>query len=363
MNRKCDKVRTRPEACLRHPVRNAKAAVLILCVLLASVHPLSAELSGARFLFWHPSARAIAMGGTGVAGSARGFESYYNPALLTDVDRLAAGASFGQPYPVFKHTVHSYAECAYRTKFGVLALSADLFWREKQLRTDEVGNNLGVSGLSFNIFKLSNIVKPSYRHFSLSYATRIKDNLSIGLNAGLLFETLASYGTIMEIGKPSSRSGLFGLGARITQLFPRATIYSDGSLRETERGLQLAAVLQNLGGDLIFIDAAQADPPPTYMKIGVSYLPVGLKTLNLLLAADLENQFDQDGFEYLHCGAELRLFRLIDLRAGYFDQLQYPESSYFAFGAGMTWMGIYLDVARYEQSFMPAWHFSLGVKL
>ncbi len=150
--------------------RSILAALTVVCIS-------SGQQSGARFLLWHPSAKSISMGGIGVAIDNGVFAAYYNPASLGFINKTSISTSFGQPFPFFENMGHSFIGFSHNFKFGVMAFSANMFWRERQLRTDETGYNYGLDGEKFSY------VKPNSSDLKLSISSLIVNNLSFGISS------------------------------------------------------------------------------------------------------------------------------------------------------------------------------------
>ena len=163
-------------------IMNSKKRYLLTAILVISISFLHAQNSTARFMLWQPSARSIAMGGAGTAITDNGFAVFYNPAGLAFAKGITAAGSFGKPYPFFKHTIHSLTALSFPLKgCGTLAISANRFWRERQVITSDYGpNGINVNGENLNFFK------STHWEAKLSYATLLNNHMSIGVNISFL---------------------------------------------------------------------------------------------------------------------------------------------------------------------------------
>ena len=73
------------------------SAVLLL-ILNTNLY---AQNAGARFLLWKPSAKSMALGGSGAARFDGASSVYFNPALLSKTESFNLSASYVKPLPFF----------------------------------------------------------------------------------------------------------------------------------------------------------------------------------------------------------------------------------------------------------------------
>jgi len=147
----------------------------------------------------------------------------------------------------------------------------------------------------------------------------------------------------------------------MNNISPNLTFLSDRSKIDLNRGLSLGIVYQNIGPQIIFIDPDQADKPPTLIKIGLAYFPIILNNYSLLVSTDFEKQLNEKSvLDFIHIGVELGLFNAIFLRSGYFNDMYEPMTSYHSFGAGLKYRKIEFNLAQYQMTIVPAWHFELS---
>ncbi len=131
------------------------------------------------------------------------------------------------------------------------------------------------------------------------------------------------------------------------------------------RGLSFGANLSNMGPKITYIDAAQADPIPTNLKVGIAYKVLDLEYNKLTIAIDtnkllvvrrgdeaeafykaLFSSWTDDKADKLisSCGAEYVYNDMISLRAGYYydedGKVKYPS-----FGAGLQYSRFRFDFA------------------
>jgi hypothetical protein len=296
------------------------------------------------------------MGGIGTALSQDVFASYFNPAGLAFARPMSVGGSFVRPVPFLGSTAHSYIALAANVEsFGAIGLSANLFWKGKQLRTgpgspDPIG--------------AEDLVDWQYK---VSYAHLVSDIVSVGTSISFLRENLSEFGTDLEPGTGRSTSVMFDAGILFKDLWTEAT-WNPCELEGTSsfdnivdpflhRGVSIGMSLLNVGPKISFIDPAQSDFPPSLVSLGVAYSPIRSNFIGLLIEVDLEKQlFEHSMLDYVHWGSEVRMGRFVSLRGGYFEDTYGPKNSYWTWGAGVHLKFVSINVARYTRMLLPSWH-------
>jgi hypothetical protein len=339
-----------------------KVKILFLLIIwLVLVQNIPAQNSAARFLLWQPSAKSNAMGGVGTTLYGDAFATYYNPAGLSFSKSLSLVGSVVNPMPFFNNIVHSYLSGSYRLKkgYGTFAVSSNLFWKGKQVVTDELGNVRSLD--EKDIF---------HWQAKFSYATLLSKNISIGINISLLKISLAEFGASKEKGTGKTSTALFDFSILIKNLFPSATlINSETDMKNdlvSNHGFSIGVAFLNLGQKIAFIDQEQKDNPPSLISIGFSYWPLQSNIISLMFATDFEKQmYESSLIDYIHSGSEVQLLHFIFLRAGYFLDTFGPKNSYATIGAGVHYKFFSINLARYTKAILPAWHFdgSISVNL
>lgn len=209
--------------------------------------------------------------------------------------------------------------------------------------TGEGGESLG----TFHSYELA---------VSACYGTKVSENLSAGLTFKLIHSALAP-----------------GVTVGLEQEEGKATTFAvDGGLiYDTPlKGLSLGAAVQNIGPDIHYIDAAQADPLPRNMKLGLAYRPVNTDYNKLTIAADINKDLidvgnDPFGKEFREAikniGLEYSYANFISVRGGYmidydyiprsgedvsgedYDPSQWRGINYFTLGAGINFKNFSFD--------------------
>ena len=330
-----------------------RCVFLALMIFITSGY---AQQSTARFLLWQPSARSMAMGGVGTALHENGFSAYYNPAGLGFANSLQLDGSFTRPYSFFENMTHFYSSLVLPgTNLGVFALSFNAIWKDEDALCWETGPEVYRSEDHLAWYKPTNF------NIKLTYALSLSRNVSLGMNISFFKIDFPKFG----LGKNDRTVPvLFGCGILAKNLFSNLT-YRDGRVnKNVNSGISLGCAVLNAGQKIIFIDAQQADPPPTYMMLGCTYTPVIMENFSWLVAADFEKQlFESSVFDYVHFGTEARLFDIINLRTGYALDTYESQTSYATYGFGLCLFFFDLNVARYNRSLLPAWHFEASVKM
>ena len=213
---------------------------------------------------------------------------------------------------------------SHKEGWGTIGANITLLSYGDVQRTTETGELLG----SFNPFDFS---------LGLSYGTRLTPNLAVGLTGKVIYSRLSEQGAGRE--KGSGTATAFGLDAGFLYRTPLSR-------------LTLGAAITNIGPDITYIDADQADPLPRNLAVGFSYRIFDSPYNRLLVTAEINkdladwggstsNQLKQiiynGGFEYWYA-------RLVALRAGYIldedGDIKTPTV-----GGGLSWKGLGIDVA------------------
>jgi len=187
-------------------------------IYFALIGNLASQNTTARFLLWHPSARSIALGGSGTALIDNDFSVFYNPAGMAYEKRIKLFSSYGQPFPFFKNTQYAFSGMTVGTRIGTIGIAINQYWRESQQRTGQFGELLGGFGENYGI------MNPLHWKGSLSFAALIKPNTAIGLNINLLHMELAKIGAGSEKNQGINNSIIFDCGFIINRILPFSTI-------------------------------------------------------------------------------------------------------------------------------------------
>ncbi len=173
-----------------------------------------------------------------------------------------------------------------------------------------------------------------------SFGTSLRKNLKFGLSLKVIYSRLSDQGAGSEKGKGTST----GFAADF------------GFLYQASKRLNVGLAVTNIGPKMTYIDAAQADPLPTNLALGLAYkliqtdyaqLMVTMETNKLLV--DMGGGFSQEIKELiLNGGAEFMWNDLIAARVGYiYDQVGEVKTP--TLGAGLHPM----DWLKVDFSYIP----------
>ena len=346
-----------------------KVTYLILFIFIVIPIENNAQKSTASFLYWQPSAKSYAMGGIGTALHTDIYSAYYNPAGLAFSERMTFTGSFVKPFPFFGNIANSFFGISYKiNEFNAISLSGNLFWMGKQIHTGPIDpTHLGLEET------------PLHWHIKLSYGLKLLENFSAGVSFSLLNVNLSDETVGQEFGDPTTLTVLIDAGILVKDLFPETTLESqngEGSYlpffewlleigeENKFKGISLGLAVSNLGPDIAYIDAEQADPPPSKLTFGVSYIPVSLETFGILIGSDFEKRLNEsNNSDYIHLGGEFKIFKVLAIRSGYFFGTSDSALSYFTFGGGIALKWLSINIARYNRSLQSTWHFDSIISL
>jgi len=240
-----------------------KIVALLLVLFLGTFAAESYAVSeaGVLFLMISPGARAAGMGEAFVAIADDATAVYWNPAGLAFQAGREITVMHTNWLPQFGSDLY-YDFLAYRQNFeGVGVIGANITYLNlgEQTRTDEAGNELG----TFNSHEFA---------VTVAYGTRLSENMAVGIGLRFIRSSLSDIGAGSEKGDGKANAFAVDLG----------WLYKAGFLR----GLSFGANLSNLGPKISYIDAAQADPLPTNLKIGLAYKALDSEFNRLTFALD-----------------------------------------------------------------------------
>lgn len=243
---------------------NIRTHVMVACAALAVLAAIFPQQSGAQgesavpFLLIAPNSRASGIGesGTGTVDDASAI--YWNP----------AGLAFLSGYEV------SVTHANWLPQFG----QSDLFYDHLNYRmhVEEIGGTIGaaVTYLNLGEFIRTSSAGPqeigrfkAYEYaLVLGYSTRVVEDMGVGINLRYIHSALSPIGT----------EGEQGTGIASTISADIAMMYRPKSLEipllgDIGKKFSIGVNLSNLGPKLTYIDAAQADPLPTNIRLGLGY--------------------------------------------------------------------------------------------
>jgi hypothetical protein len=303
--------------------------------------------SACLFLLISPGARAAGMGEAFVAVADDASAVFWNPAGLAFQEGREITFTHAKWLPQLVTDMY-YEFLAYRQQFESLGVT--------------LGANVTFLNLGEQVHTLEDSPEPvgTFQSWDLAVSVlagfKLGPNLGMGVGARYIRSNLAPMGAGEEKGE--------GVGNAFS--VDVAVLYKMPFLR----GLSLGANLSNMGPKITYIDAAQADPLPTNLKVGLAYrlldteynrLSISVDTNKLLVVRHTDGSSDPfykaiftawgDGsFReearrlISSAGAEYVYNNMIFLRAGYYYDYE-GKVDYPAFGAGLQYSLFRFDFA------------------
>jgi hypothetical protein len=333
-----------------------KVSVLIL-ILLSSVINVNAQeqspktilTTGVPFLLIGPNSRFAAMGETGTAIADDATAMHWNPSGLAFQQDDKTEINFTHsPWLAglnISDLFYDYlaAKRYFKSLRGTLGIDLTYLNIGTIIQTDEFGNNIG----NYKAYEFA---------FAAAYTTKVTDDLGLGVTARFIYSNLSSVKVANENGS----------GTAYTTSFDLSMLYrfSKGPKFIKDR-FSFGLNLSNMGPKISYVDAAQADPLPTQLRLGLAYKIFKNEGNDLTVAADFSKLLvnrkgptDVDPFYkafftswkggvseigksfQTSVGAEYWYGkpRLIALRAGYFyEDPDYGNRKYITLGAGIRY--------------------------
>lgn len=305
-------------------------ALLVLVIAVPNVFAVSE--AAVLFLLITPTARSGGMGEAFVAIADDVSATYWNPAGLAFQEGKQFTSMYSKWLPQFNLDDLYYLYGAYRQSFeglGTIGMNVTYINLGEQIITDETGPDpLG----TFNSNEWA---------LTFSYATLLSEDFGVGLNVRYIRSNLSEVGAGAEKGDGQANAFSVDIGVLKKNLF-------------IDR-LNFGVNLSNLGDKITFVDASQADPLPTNMRVGFAYRAIDQEFNQLTFAVDMNKLLvnkHKDGTsdsvleavfsawgnnDYIYnFGAEYWYAKLIALRAGYnWDDA--GEANYLTLGAGLRY--------------------------
>ena len=252
-------------------------ALLLSCVMgmVALLPQLSSAQPGGSavpFLLIAPNARADGMGeaGGGLADDASA--AHWNPAGLAFQTGQEVSLTHSNWLPQFQQSDLFYEYLAYKNHMSDLGgtVSGSITFL-----------NLG----EFNETDVDPTVLRTFKAYEFGitagYATKVFDDFGLGLNIRYIRSSLAPFNV-----QNQNREGVAS-----TISFDVATMWKPQNLElpligNIEDALSIGVNLSNLGPKLTYIDAAQADPLPTNLRLGFGFHVLKSEYNNVTIALD-----------------------------------------------------------------------------
>jgi hypothetical protein len=232
----------------------------VVCAVVAVFGALAPTVARAQgesavpFLLIAPNSRAAGIGETGTGSVDDASAVFWNPGALAFMDGQEVTLTHANWLP----------------QFGL----SDLFYEYANYRNyiEDIGGTIGASITYLNLGEFirtnSNAIELGrFKAYEFAvtggYSTKVFDDLGLGFNARFIRSSLSPIGT----------EGEQGVGIANTVSFDVALMWRpfDLNVDWLDKKLSVGFNLSNLGPKVTYVDAAQADPLPTNLRVGLGY--------------------------------------------------------------------------------------------
>ncbi len=330
--------------------------LLVLTITPATVF--SQGESAVPFLLIAPNSRASGIGesGAGIADDASAI--FWNPAGLAFQTGQEISVTHANWLPQFAMADLFYEYLGYKGYFdaiggtigaNIIYLNLGEFIKTSSAGPDEIGR--------FKAYEFA---------VTVGYATKIMENLGVGINLRYIRSALAPFGTEEEEGTGIANTMSFDIAG----LYKIPVLEGD-FLSDVNIGLNLA----NLGPKVTYIDEKQADPLPTNLRLGIGInllksefnnISANLDFQRILVRRHKDGSSDNSFKALISAwgdGSKLRKVtfgggleywygapRLVALRFGYFyEDPSFGNRKFLTFGAGIRY-----DIYGFDFSYLYA---------
>jgi len=356
--------------------RRTVSLLLMVSATLAALWPqlaLAQGESAVPFLLIAPNARADAMGEAGGALADDASAIFWNPAGLAFLSGQEVSLTHSQWLPQFQQSDLFYDYLSYRNYLdnwgGTFAASVTYLSLGEFNETGPGGPDV-IS--TFRAYEAA---------LTAGYSTKVLSDLGLGVNLRYIRSSLA----------PFNVQGQDRQGVASTISFDVATLWKPQSLSIPGVGdigdrLSIGLNISNLGPKLTYIDAAQADPLPTNLRLAFAANVVKTEYNNINLVLDFTRllvrrhpqptdsagntigdapppdnlpksiftAWGDGGLKKVQIATGVEYWygnpKLIALRFGYFyESPQYGNRKFLTFGAGVRY-----DVYGFDFSYLSA---------
>jgi|WetSurMetagenome_2_1015567.scaffolds.fasta_scaffold04088_2 hypothetical protein len=345
--------------------------ILALIIILSGInlYAQTAISTGVPFLLIGPNSRFSGMGESGTAISDDATAMHWNP----------SGLAFQE-----QGTEVNFTHSPWLAGLGISDLFYDYLAAKKYIKS--INGTVGMDLTYLNIgevlyrdeFGNSDPTK-DYKAYefaiAVAYATKVKEEIGLGITARFIYSRLSPEN--LHVGTEQGTGTAFATSFDLSALFKPKWSFKDSSYRPTKfwgKFLKIAGRLipdrfginlSNLGPKISYVDASQADPIPTQLRIGIAYTLFKKEGNELTLTADfsklLVNRFGKGESDPFYkavfsswkggvsgigksiqssIGAEYWYGspKLIALRAGYFyEDPTNGNRKYITLGAGIRY--------------------------
>lgn len=280
---------------------------------------ISAPQEGALFLLLPTGAQAVSLGRAMTALPSQE-SAFWNPAGLAEVEGSRFVVSRGEH---LAGEAVAFSLLLQKSNLGTFGVSYQLLDVGDQDRTDSQGNVIG---------------EVSFRDHlaTVSFATRIIERISAGVNFKLVRRRIGCRGACLDDGVTATTFAVdAGIQAQPVSAIP----------------LRMGIMLAHAGPRLQVVNAEQADPLPTRLRISWAYDVAGYllsrPDLGLWITAEMEDRWSSPGSPSVFVGGEFTAGRndAFYARAGY-EAGETRQNQGAAMGVGFRYDGFDVSLAK-----------------
>ena len=248
----------------------------LLIVMTGAVQSLFAQAgtSAVPFLLIAPNSRASGMGegGTGIADDAAAM--HWNPAGLAFQKGGEVSITHANWLPQFHLSDLFYDYFNVKQELpdygGTFGASVTYLNLGEFIRTDEKGPDAIEKFKGFEVAA------------TIGFAAPISDEFGVGTNLRFINSSLSPFGTAQEQGDGIAYNFSFDIGF----LYKPKSLVIPLLDEDIGDAFSVGMNLSNLGPKMVYIDAAQADPLPTQLRLGFGIVPMKDEYNSLTIAVD-----------------------------------------------------------------------------
>lgn len=332
-------------------LKNMVGLAVVLLVAGSQMVNAQVSTSAVPFLLIAPNSRASGMGEGGVALADDASALYWNPAGLAFQQGQEISISHANWLPAFNLSDLFIDYLVYRRDMPELDGTAAASITYLNLGTFTRTENDPTPLETFKAYEFA---------VTLGYATKLTNDLGLGINGRFIHSRLSPFGTAEEQGRGVASGFSFDVGL----------LYKPKVLELPLLGLDIGERfsvgfnLSNIGPAISYIDRAQADPLPTNLRVGFGYKILNSEFNKLTAIVDVnkllvrkhedgtsdpfykafitswtDKSFSEELREFdSSVGLEYWYSTWIALRAGFFyEDPQYGNRKFMTFGAGIRY--------------------------
>lgn len=341
------------------------AVVLAVFAVLAAVpvdRAVAQGESAVPFLLIAPNSRAAGIGEAGTGSVDDASAIFWNPGALAFLEGQEVSITHANWLPQFQQSDLFYDYLNYRAKIeeigGVLGASVTYLNLGKFARTSSEGPTVIEEFKAFEVAA------------TIGYSTRAFNDLGLGLNLRLIHSALSPIGTEQEQGSGKATT----VSVDIALMYRPEELNFLG-LGDIGKKFSMGFNLSNIGPKVTYIDADQADPLPTNLRLGFGYKILEDEYNSLQYTLDFSRLLvrrredgtsdpvfkamftcwgDGSGVRKINIGTGLEYWygapRLLALRIGYFyEDPSFGNRKFLTFGAGIRY-----DIYGFDFSYISA---------